>query len=114
MASTKVMGRIMLSRFKSDDGFTLIELMIVVAVISILAAIALPSYNEYIRRGHRADARTGLLQANQWLERAATANGVYPSSLPSAMTWSSDASRRYTIGISGGGTSSNFTLVATT
>lgn len=113
MASTKVMGRIMLSRFKSDDGFTLIELMIVVAVISILAAIALPSYNEYIRRGHRADARTGLLQANQWLERAATANGVYPSSLPSAMTWSSDASRRYTIGISGGGTSSNFTLVAT-
>ena len=44
-------------------GFTLIEVMIVVAIVAILAAIALPSYNEYIRRGHRADARAGLLQA---------------------------------------------------
>ncbi len=59
-------------------GFTLIEVMIVVAIIGILSAIALPSYNEYIRRGHRAEVRAGLLQAAQWLERAATANGTYP------------------------------------
>lgn len=60
------------------QGFTLIEVMIVVAIIGILSAIALPSYNEYIRRGHRAEARTGLLQAAQWLERASTAMGTYP------------------------------------
>jgi type IV pilus assembly protein PilE len=60
-------------------GFTLIEVMIVVAVIAILAAIALPSYQEYIRRGNRAEARAALLQAAQWLERVATSTGTYLS-----------------------------------
>ena len=45
------------------QGFTLIELMIVVAVVAILSSIAYPSYTEYVRRGHRAEARAGLLQA---------------------------------------------------
>eukprot|EP01136_Pigoraptor_vietnamica_P013455 Opistho-1_new@54474 len=61
------------------QGFTLIEVMIVVAVIGILSAIALPSYNEYVLRSHRANARAALLQAAQWLERAATAQGSYPA-----------------------------------
>lgn len=94
-------------------GFTLIELMIVVAVVGILAAIAYPSYAEYIRRGHRADARAGLLQAQQWLERAATATGAYPTALPAALTWSTDATKRYTIGFQLGNTNSAYTLVAT-
>ena len=72
----------------ASHGFTLIEVMIVVAVIAVLAAIALPNYNEYIRRGHRAEARTGLLQAQQWMERSSTATGLYPASaqFPAALT----------------------------
>ena len=96
-----------------QQGFTLIELMIVVAIVGILSAIAYPSYAEYIRRGHRADARAGLLQAQQWLERAATATGTYPTTLPTALTWSGDASKRYDIAFQAGNTNAVYTLMAT-
>ena len=91
----------MLSMPKSQTGFTLIEVMIVVAIVAILSAVALPSYSEYIRRGHRADARAGLLQAQQWMERAATATGSYPTTLPATLTWTGDESKRYTVCFSG-------------
>ncbi len=42
---------------KRDRGFTLIEILVVVAIIAILTAIALPSYQQYLRKGRRADAQ---------------------------------------------------------
>ncbi len=58
-------------------GFTLIELLITVAVLGVLAAIALPSYQNYVNQSRRADAKTGLLRAAQVMERNYTANNCY-------------------------------------
>ena len=61
-------------RLKTMKGFTLIEVMIVVAIIGIIGAIAYPSYQDSVRRGRRADARAVLLEAAQFMERRATEN----------------------------------------
>jgi len=58
-------------------GFTLIELVIAVAIIALLAAVAVPSYTAYIVRGKRAEAKTALLQYAQALERNYTVAGCY-------------------------------------
>lgn len=62
---------------KSSQGFTLIELMVTVAIVGILASIALPSYSSYVARARRADARTQLTQAAQFMQRFYSANDSY-------------------------------------
>ncbi|WP_024327735.1 type IV pilin protein [Thioalkalivibrio sp. AKL19] len=58
-------------------GFTLIELMIVVAVVAILAAIAYPSYQNYILKSQRADAHDALLRIQLEQERWRANNATY-------------------------------------
>jgi type IV pilus assembly protein PilE len=58
-------------------GFSLVELMIAVAIVAILAGIAYPSYRDQIERSRRTDAQTVLMQAAQFMERIYTENGCY-------------------------------------
>ena len=61
----------------AQKGFTLIEVMIVVAIIGILAAIAYPSYQDSIRRSARADVQADLMELAQTSERFFTTNNRY-------------------------------------
>jgi len=61
---------------RAPRGFTLIEVMIVVALVAILAAVALPSYQTSVRKARRADARAALVTTAQLMERYSTEHGA--------------------------------------
>lgn len=62
---------------KSTSGFTLIELMITVAIVAILVSVAYPSYTSSVIKGKRAEGRTALTELMQQQERFMTQNNSY-------------------------------------
>jgi type IV pilus assembly protein PilE len=104
---------------RRHKGFTLIELMIVVAIVGILSAIALPSYTQYIKRGDRASARAALMEAQNFMERFYTANDAYnvdkagtAVALPSSLQAVPANSPKYDLTVSASA-SNSYTLTAT-
>lgn len=69
-----------ISRFlrrKQESGFTLTELMIVVVVLAVISAVAIPSYRENVRKARRAEVRGLMIQNSQFMERFFTENSRY-------------------------------------
>lgn len=72
------------------SGFTLVELMVVLLILAILAAIEYPSYMESVRKTRRAEGRTALMQVMQQQERYYSQNGSYiafSSVTPNGYKW---------------------------
>lgn len=65
------------SNVKLSQGVTLIELMIAVVIISILASIAYPSYQQHIMQAHRVDAQATLVSLSNLMEQQFTQSGSY-------------------------------------
>lgn len=109
----------------TKNGFTLIELMVVVAIVGILAAIAYPSYQQYVRRAARAEARATILDMAQNQERWFTNNNTYvaigaPPATPQAgfrnFSGNDINSRKYDVAVTVAGTApvfTSFTITAT-
>ncbi len=99
---------------RANGGFSLIELMVIVAIIGILSAIAVPSYTAYIQRANRSDARGRLLETAAFLQRAFSANNQYPNALPTPYQQSpANGAAKYTIAIANPGGTGTYTLTAT-
>jgi len=96
-------------------GFTLIELMIVTAVIAILAAIALPSYQNYVVKGNRAAAQAFMVDvANREKQYLLDARSYAGDLATLGMTAPTDVSKHYTsITIAVGSAPPTFTITAT-
>jgi type IV pilus assembly protein PilE len=102
----------------SIRGFTLVEVLIVVAILGILAAFAYPAYNDQVSRGRRAGAQAGLMETAQWLQRYYAARNTYKDAdtkLPDAYKSlpKEGGTKTYTVAVTVGDDERSYTLTAT-
>jgi type IV pilus assembly protein PilE len=73
-------------RLRRQTGVTLIELMVVIAIVGIVSAVALPAYHQHVLRSNRSNAEAILLETAQFMQRYHTANNSYVNAaLPTAV-----------------------------
>ena len=99
-------------RLRSEGGFTLIELLVVIAIIGILAAIAIPQFAAYRRRGYDSQAKSDLRNAATAQEAYFTDKNTYTSTVSTLTgTYGYRQSANLTMGTAG--TSTTFVVTAT-
>ncbi len=94
-------------RRRTSQGFTLIELMIAVAIVAVLASIAYPAYQDSVRKGRRAEAFTALSTLQQAQERWRSNNASYTTTLANT---ASAASAPNGLGVVAGTSSGLYTI----
>ena len=108
------------TKLTDTDGFTLIELMVTVAIVAILAAVAYPSYTGHIRKARRTEAKTALLQIQVAQEKYFLQNNAYSPALNSSglglgysSTSPTTTSGYYTLSYTVGTPATTYTATAT-
>ena len=76
---TQVLQSARSDRQYRQAGFSLVELLVVLVIMGVLSALALPGYTRYVQRGNRTEVMAALLEAQHFMERYYSANGQYLS-----------------------------------
>ncbi len=102
-----------MKKTSKNFGFTLIELMIVVAIVAIIAAVAYPSYQAHILRTNRALASACLVELTQFMERYYTTNITYAGAVLPATECQNTLAARYAFAFQAAPAANQYEIQAT-